>query len=107
MSRASSYRAAADDLRRSSARFADLATTLRRNDADAIGAVGTVATIHERSVGTVCDHLAVAADEAARLALECDRRAEVCDEHDRHLTAWWSLPLDDRLSAPRPCAPAG
>ena len=107
MSRAASYRSAAVDLRRASALFTDIATAHRRTDADVIGAVGPVAAIHERSVRTVCDHLATAADEMAHLAVECDRRADVCDAYDRHLSAWWALPWDERFDVARPCPPAG
>ena len=53
MSRASSYRATAADLRRSSLDLADLALLHRRLDAGTFGAAGPVATLHDRSVEAV------------------------------------------------------
>lgn len=106
MSRASSYRTAATDLRRAGAQFAEVAGAHRRTDASRIGAVGPVAVIHERSIEAVGGHLATAADEAARLAVECDRRADVCDEYDRRVAAWTALPWFDRLAVPPPVPPA-
>lgn len=106
MSRASSYRSAADDLRRAGAQFTSVAIAHRRIDASTFGAVGAVATIHDRSVDTVGTHLASAADEAAQLALECDRRADVCEEYDRRVAAWSALPWHERVLIPRPFPPA-
>ena len=106
MSRASTYRTAAAELRRAGARFSEVAGAHHRVDASVIGAVGAVATIHERSVDTVGAHLATAADEAARLAVECDRRAEVCVEYEREIADWSVLPWLDRLAVPFPVPPA-
>ena len=106
MSRASSYRSAADDLRRTSDRLAEVAVVHRRTDATLIGAIGAVAAIHDRSIDTAGTHLAVAAHEAARLAVECDRRADVCDDYDRQVASWSALPWHERLVVPRPFPPA-
>ena len=106
MSRSSAYRTAADDLRRASVQFAEVAGAHHRTDATVISAVGPVAMIHDRSIDTVGDHLSTAADEAARLAVECDRRAEVCDEYERQVVVWSSLPWLDRLAVPFPAPPA-
>ena len=106
MSRASTYRTAAADLRRASVQFAEVAGVHHRTDATVIGAVGSVATIHDRSVDTVERHLATAVDEAARLAVECDRRADVCADYEREVAAWSSLPWIDRLTVPVPVPPA-
>ncbi|MEQ8440151.1 MAG: hypothetical protein RIB65_21880 [Ilumatobacter fluminis] len=106
MSRASSYRNAAVDLRRASTGFTDVANAHRRLDATMIGALGPVATIHDASVDAVGTHLALAADEATELAAECDRRAAVCEAYDHEVMVWRSLPLILRLSTPHPIPPA-
>lgn len=106
MSRSSSYRTAALDLRRSSADLTDLALLHRRLDAATIGASGPVATVHEDSVEQASDWLAVAAGEMTSLADECDRRAAVCDDYDARLAAWKALPLLDRLVTLPPFPPA-
>lgn len=106
MSRASSYRATAADLRRSSHDLADLALLHRRLDAGTFAAAGPVATLHDRSVEVVGAYLATASDEMSRLAVECDRRAEVCDAYDRSVRAWRDLPWIDRWSVSPPLPPA-
>lgn len=106
MSRASSYRSAAVDLRRASAQFTDIAASHRRSDASFIGATGAVAVIHDRSVEAVGAHLATAAGEADRLAAVCERRADVCDEYGRRLASWRALPWTERLLVAPPFPPA-
>jgi hypothetical protein len=50
-------------------------------------------------------HLRTAADGASALARECDRRAEVCDEHRRRLASHAALDPEVRLIIPRPLPP--
>ena len=106
MTRASVYRAAAADLRRSGDDLTDLALLHRRFDAGSIGAIGPIATIHDDAVDATGGHLAPASSELERLAGECDRRADVCDDYQRRLRDWFDLPWVERLLTPPPLPPA-
>jgi len=106
MSRATAYREAAADLRRTGSQLADLALLHRHLDAAAIGASGPVADTHEQAITDTRDQLTVACDELERLAGVCEYRATVCDTYAGRLARWHALPLIEKLTSLPPTLPA-
>jgi hypothetical protein len=107
MPRASAYRDAAQNFRRTSARLTDLALANRSLDAAAIGAVGPLGERHDANLADVDRDVATVADELLRLADVCERRALVCDEYARRLTEYWTAPITHRVGSVPPAPPAG
>ena len=106
MPRAHHYRDAAAWLRRLDGRIADDWATVRAATGPRLFLGGPAADVVEGLLVTAHDDLARARAELARLALICDRRAEICAGYAADLIRHGHLGVGDGATGPYPPPPA-
>ena len=103
----------ADDYRAGASRFRTIAEQLAREagvqrawDPSSFLGDGLVRGSIDESLSTIRSSLNEASDHLVSLALECDRRAEVCLAYARALDRYRRLPFLERLLVSEPVRPA-